>query len=69
MASIVSSVLFIDDLQQDGRRVIIETHTDDSGKQYQISYMAEPDMDVNARLTQHANDLTTQLQVDVQQGS
>lgn len=57
MPSIVSSTLTVDNPQIDGRRVVIETHTDDSGIQYQLSYMAEIDMDIDARLAQHALDL------------
>lgn len=61
MASIVSSVLTLNDVQQDGRRVVIETHTDDAGNQYQISYMAEADIDPDIKLAQHASDLNNQL--------
>lgn len=61
MPSIVSSVFTIDNIQSDGRRVIIETHTDDSGTQHQITYMCDEGFDINAKLTQDALDLTAQL--------
>lgn len=67
MPSIVSSVFTVDNPQIDGRRVVLETHTDDSGNQYTVSYMADFGVDLNAHLVSDAAALTSQLQT--QQGS
>lgn len=57
---IVTSTLSVNDLQTDGRRVIIENHTDDSGESYQVVYMA--DADLAAHLAASAATLNEQLQ-------
>lgn len=54
---IVSSVIVLDNLQTDGRRIIIEQHTDDQGIVQELSYMADATTDINAKLAQHANNL------------
>lgn len=67
MPSIVSSLFTVDNPQIDGRRVVIETHTDDSGNQYQISYVADVGYDINQRLANDATELIAQLQAEAQQ--
>jgi hypothetical protein len=62
MTAIVSSAVTLDNLQADGRRIVIEQFTDDQGNIYQQSYMADPSMDIQARLTADANTLLAQLQ-------
>ena len=63
---IVSSVIALNNLQVDGRRVIEELHTDDQGNQYTFDYMADPDTDINAVLAQRADDLNAQLAAQAQ---
>lgn len=55
---IVSSVIVLDNLQTDGRRIIVEQHTDDQGVVQELSYMAEINTDVNAKLAEHAEGLS-----------
>lgn len=57
---IVSSIILLDNPQTDGRRVIIEQHTDDQGCLQEVSYMANEDTDVDMKLIQHAQDLNIQ---------
>lgn len=61
MPLIVSSTLTVDNVQVDGRRVVVETHIDDGGNQYQISYMASADTDLDAHLAQSAISLNNQV--------
>lgn len=59
---IVSSVIDLDNPQIDGRRIMMEIHTDDHGNRYPISYMAEATTDINEKLIEHADQLNQQLQ-------
>lgn len=54
---IISSEIVIDTIQTDGRSVIREKHISDDGQTYYIDYMASPDMDIQARLIAHADNL------------
>jgi hypothetical protein len=55
--TILSSVITQDLPQDDGRRIVRETHTDDQGNVYVFDYMAEISTDINAKLTARASDL------------
>ena len=52
--SIVSSEIITNDLQGDGRRKIVERHTDHLGVESLAHYRAEPGFDVDARLLARA---------------
>ena len=47
---IVSSVIAINDLQADGRRVIREVWIDDQGNQFTFDYMADAGTDIAAKM-------------------
>lgn len=49
--SIISSVIAADDAQSDGRRWILENHTDNLGVIYLVSYLANNGFDAAAALT------------------
>ena len=52
--AIVSSEVMEDSVQVDGRRMIREKHTDDSGGEHFYSYMAESGTDEDAVLAARA---------------
>lgn len=60
---IVSSEYIADGhTQKSGGRYVIERHTDDVGKVYQLSpYLAPDGLDIAARLATHANEINAQL--------
>jgi hypothetical protein len=48
--------------QQGGGRYVIERHTDDDGKVYQVGpWLAPEGFDVQARVTSRASEINTQL--------
>jgi len=51
---IVYSAITWDLVQDDGRRNVRETHTDDQGIDHVFDYMAEVDTDINAKLADRA---------------
>ena len=57
---IISSVITWNLPQDDGRRIVRETHTDDQNNQYTLDYMAAPTTDLNANLTIHAAQLNAE---------
>lgn len=61
MASITQSYLAVNNLQQDGRRTVIEVMIDDSGFEYRVEYMAEGDADVQHHLEHSVAALNAQL--------
>lgn len=61
---IVLSEIVIDNEQIDLRRIICERHLDEDNLEYFFNYMATPDMDVNARLQQHADELNDEIQYE-----
>lgn len=50
MVSIVSSSIVLNNVQADGRRVVREIHEDDMGNLYMYDYMADVNMDINAKM-------------------
>lgn len=58
---IVSSVVLLDSTQIDGRRDIYEVHTDQTGVEVCVSYLAEPGDDVAAILAARAAQISADL--------
>lgn len=54
MPIITRSIIARNAVQIDGRYVVRDEHTDESGVVHSFDYMADPDMDVNARLAARA---------------
>lgn len=55
--TIVSSVLAVNDLQDDGRRVVREIWTDDQGNQFTYDYMADVGVNPNTVMANRAADV------------
>lgn len=47
--------------QKDGRKSVLEEHTDDKGKTYRISYVAEAGANVEKRMNDRVPELEAQL--------
>lgn len=58
---IVSSVILTDTLQVDGSRSVLERHTDQSGKGYDLQYFAAPGLDLQAVLAERAARLGAEI--------
>ena len=58
---ILSSTFIYANVQDDGRTVVKECHTDDLGNEYYVDYVAEVGYDINARLAQDAADIQAQI--------
>lgn len=65
---ITSSVIASQNIQIDGRSEVREIHTDDKGVQYIFDYMANPGMDLNAKLQANADELNLQLSTQASDG-
>lgn len=61
---IVSSIIAHKNVQVDGRSEVCEIHTDEQGTEYIFNYMAEPKMDIDARLLARAQELDEQFAED-----
>lgn len=61
MATIVNSFIAQDRVQADGRRKIVELHTDDAGTEHRASYLAESGDDVDVILAAHAAAIVSNL--------
>jgi hypothetical protein len=64
MASISTSVIDSNSLQADGRRWIVELHTDQAGVRHYRTYLAEVGTDINAALANYVTILLAQLSAD-----
>lgn len=58
---IISSIIAADNIQKDGRRAIIELHTDHLGKKYQVFYRASISADINAIMLARVPSIETNL--------
>lgn len=54
MTILASSIIDVNNLQPDGRRLIIERHKTIAGDEYIYTYTAEPAVDVDQVLTDRA---------------
>ena len=61
MVQIISSVIAASNVQTDGRFSVHEVHTDDSGNQHTIDYLADADTDQSAHLANDASFLAQSL--------
>jgi hypothetical protein len=59
--TVVQSVIAEDIVQVDGRRSITEHHTTSDGRLINVSYLAEPDADVQQRLTSRIDELNSRF--------
>ena len=67
MPTIASSVISQNRIQADGRRKIVELHTDTDGIEHRRRYLAEPGDDVDVNLSRTATRLDTKLAEQVTQ--
>lgn len=61
-ATIQSSVVLEDQEQHNGRRRIVEVHTDSDGVAHRLSFLAEADHDAPRELAAHARKLEARLE-------
>lgn len=62
MIEIISSKIVLNNLQQDGRRNIIEDHYDNVGNVYTYSYMADVGEDVTAKMLSRVPDVLAEAE-------
>lgn len=59
--SIVESRYVLEHEQHDGTRWVLETHIDSSGNEYRWDYRANPGMDYDVILAEHAEALNARM--------
>lgn len=59
--SIVTSTYAVGHAQPDGRKYVVESHTDDVGQAYRVEYLAAVGTDYGAVMTARAAQINDQL--------